>query len=203
VDVVPRFYPIVDAAGCASAAALLAFAGELIGAGALFLQYRNKKAFGAEMFAQARELRLRFPQVTWIMNDRADLGLAAGFQGPHVGQDDLSPDGVRRILGPNRLLGVSTHNLGQLRRADATSADYLAIGPVFTTHAKDNPDPVIGLEGVRSARAATRKPLVAIGGITRENCRSVLDAGADSVAVISDLLGSPRQSAEDFFRRLG
>ena len=201
--VVPRFYPIVDAARSASVGDLLAFAGELVGAGAAFLQYRNKKASGAEMFAQARELRRHFPQVTWIMNDRADLGLAAGFEGTHVGQDDLSPAGARRIMGPKGLLGVSTHNLRQLRRADATSADYLAIGPIFTTHAKDNPDPVIGLEGLRSARAATRKPLVAIGGITRENCRAVLDAGADSVAVISDLLGSPRQSAEDFFRRLG
>ena len=98
---------------------------------------------------------------------------------------------------------VSTHNPEQLVEADRTSADYLAIGPVFPTRSKANPDPVIGLDGVRRARALTRKPLVAIGGITRENCRSVIEAGADAVAVISDLIREPRKSAEEFFRILG
>jgi thiamine-phosphate pyrophosphorylase len=137
------------------------------------------------------------------MNDRADLCLAAGFDGVHVGQDDLSPESVRRIIGPERWLGVSTHNPEQLREADATSADYLAIGPVFATTSKERPDPVIGLEGVRLARELTRKPLVAIGGITRTNAASVIEAGADSVAVISDLILDPRSAAEDFFRILG
>ena len=100
-------------------------------------------------------------------------------------------------------LGVSTHNPEQLAAADKTPADYLAIGPVFATSSKINPDPVVGLEGVRRARAMTRKPLVAIGGITRANARSVIDAGADSVAVISDLLRDPRKSAEEFLRILG
>lgn len=136
------------------------------------------------------------------MNDRADLCLAAEFDGVHVGQDDLSPESVRRIIGPDRWLGVSTHNPEQLREADQTSADYVAIGPVFATSSKMNPDPVVGLEGVRRARALTRKPLVAIGGITRTNAVSVIEAGADSVAVISDLVQDPGKSAEEFLRIL-
>jgi thiamine-phosphate pyrophosphorylase len=141
--------------------------------------------------------------VRLFMNDRADLCLAAEFDGVHVGQDDLSPQAVRAIIGPDRWLGLSTHNPEQLREADLTSGDYLAIGPVFATTSKEKPDPVVGLEGVRRARALTRKPLVAIGGITRANAASVIEAGADSVAVISDLLQEPQKSAEEFFRILG
>jgi thiamine-phosphate pyrophosphorylase len=137
----------------------------------------------------------------FIMNDRADLCLVAEFDGVHVGRDDLSPESVRGIIGP-RWVGVSTHNPEQVKEADLTSADYLAIGPVFSTSSKGQPDPVVGLEGVRRARQATRKPLVAIGGITRGNAASVIEAGADSVAVISDLLRDPRKSAEEFFRVL-
>jgi thiamine-phosphate pyrophosphorylase len=140
--------------------------------------------------------------VKLIMNDRSDLCLAADFDGVHVGQDDLSPESVRKIIGPARWLGVSTHNPVQLREADLTSADYLAIGPVFATSSKEKPDPVVGLEGVRRARTLTRKPLVAIGGITRANAASVIEAGADSVAVISDLLREPGKSAEEFLRIL-
>jgi len=171
------------------------------------------------MLEQAREMKERLgshPNVAksaplgWgtqdsvrlIMNDRADLCLAADFDGVHVGQEDLSPESVRGIIGPDRWLGVSTHNPEQLREADLTSADYLAIGPVFATSSKDRPDPVVGLEGVRRARQLTRKPLVAIGGITRANAAAVIGAGADSVAVISDLLRDPRKSAEEFFRIL-
>jgi thiamine-phosphate diphosphorylase len=146
--------------------------------------------------------------VRLIMNDRADLCLAADFDGVHVGQDDLSPECVRKILGWGteenaRWLGVSTHNPEQVLVADQTSADYLAIGPVFATSSKANPDPAVGLDGVRRARELTRKPLVAIGGITRANAGSVIDAGADSVAVISDLLRDPGKSAEEFLRILG
>jgi len=136
------------------------------------------------------------------MNDRADLCLAAEFNGVHVGQDDLSPEGARRVIGPTLLLGVSTHNPEQLAEADKTSADYLAIGPVFSTKSKQNPDPEVGLAGVRRARELTRKPLVAIGGITRENAHSVIAAGADTVAVISNLVNEPGKSAEEFFRIL-
>lgn len=140
--------------------------------------------------------------VRLIMNDRADLALVAEFDGVHVGQEDLSPESVRKIIGTDHWLGVSTHNPEQLAEADKTSANYLAIGPVFPTSSKDKPDPVVGLEGVRRARQLTRKPLVAIGGITRANAASVIEAGADSVAVISDLLREPRKSAEEFFRIL-
>ena len=161
------------------------------------------------MLEQALELRRHLRagapaphEVELIMNDRADLALAAGFDGVHVGQDDLLPDSVRRVIGSDRRLGVSTHNPDQLQEADQTTADYLAIGPVFSTSSKEKPDPVVGLEGVRRARQLTRKPLVAIGGITRSNAASVMEAGADSVAVISDLLRDPRKSAEEFFRIL-
>jgi thiamine-phosphate pyrophosphorylase len=155
------------------------------------------------MLEQARELKRRVGgTVRLIMNDRADLALVAEFDGVHVGQEDFSPESVRGIIGSGLWLGVSTHNPEQLAEADTSSADYLAIGPVFATSSKDRPDPVVGLEGVRRARELTRKPLVAIGGITRANAASVIEAGADSVAVISDLLREPRKSAEEFFRVL-
>jgi thiamine-phosphate pyrophosphorylase len=138
-----------------------------------------------------------------IMNDRADLCLAARFNGVHVGQDDLSPEGARKVCAEPLIVGVSTHNLEQLRAADTAPVDYIAIGPIFATASKINPDPVVGLEGLRQAHAATKKPLVAIGGITLKNCQSVMDCGADSVAVISALVSNPRQKAAEFLRILG
>ena len=215
----PRLYPILDSSANTATEHLLAFAAQLVAGGCTLLEYRNKSGTVRVMLEQARELRNHFPShldaannaalewgargsVRLAMNDRADLCLAAAFDGVHVGQEDLSPESVRRIIGPHRWLGVSTHNPEQLRKADQTSADYLAIGPVFATSSKDRPDPVVGLEGVRRARRLTRKPLVAIGGITRANAVSVIEAGADSVAVISDLLREPRKSAEEFFRIL-
>jgi thiamine-phosphate pyrophosphorylase len=204
----PRLYAIVDSSVPESTQDLVAYAEELVMGGCTVLQYRNKSGNSRVMLEQARELRrlcrtgVSDPHVRLIMNDRADLALASGFDGVHVGQEDLSPESVRAIIGPERWLGVSTHNPEQLREADLISADYLAIGPVFATSSKQNPDPVVGLEGVRRARALTRKPLVAIGGITRANAASVIEAGADSVAVISDLLREPRKSAEEFFRVL-
>lgn len=202
----PRFYPILDAA-CFPTPELLTAAEQLVGAGVEIVQYRNKLADAGAVLAQARSLRERCMEsgasIRLIMNDRADLCLAAKFDGLHVGQNDLSPESARRIIGTERWLGVSTHNPEQVIDADKTSADYIAIGPVFATASKVNPDPVIGLGGVRQARALTNKPLVAIGGITRENCRSVIDAGADSVAVISDLIRDPGKTAEEFLRILG
>jgi thiamine-phosphate pyrophosphorylase len=156
------------------------------------------------MLEQARELKRRLSgSVKLIMNDRADVCLAAEFDGVHVGQEDLSPESARKVIGEGLWLGVSTHNPEQVKEADKTSADYIAIGPVFSTASKANPDPVVGLEGVREARVLTRKPLVAIGGINCANCRSVIEAGADSVAIISGLMREPRKSAEDFLRILG
>ena len=203
---VPPLYAILDAAFFSTTENLMACADHLVAGGCTLLQYRNKSGTARSMLEQARELRRRArasaPHLRLIMNDRADLALIAEFDGVHVGQDDLSPESVRKIIGPDRWLGVSTHNPEQLAEADRTSADYLAIGPVFSTSSKERPDPVVSLEGVRRARLFTRKPLVAIGGITRDNAASVIEAGADSVAVISDLLREPRKSAEEFFRIL-
>jgi thiamine-phosphate pyrophosphorylase len=121
----------------------------------------------------------------------------------HLGQDDLSVPDARRVVGDELWVGLSTHNVEQVAAADQTSADYIAIGPVFATSSKANPDPVIGIAGVRAAKRLTGKPLVAIGGITRANCAAVMGAGADSVAVISDLIRDPRKSVEEFLRILG
>ena len=199
----PRLYAILDADCFPRADAMFTAAEELAAGGCTFLQYRNKSGNARRMLDDARELKRGVgDRAKLIMNDRADLCLAAGFDGLHVGQDDVSPESARYIIGPARWLGVSTHNPDQLAEADKTSADYLAIGPVFATSSKTNPDPVVGLEGVRRARELTRRPLVAIGGITRANARSVLEAGADAVAVISDLLRDPGKSAEEFLRIL-
>src|ERR1041385_6529946 len=170
----PRLYCIVDSTCFSNTPELLDFADALVAAGCTLLQYRNKSGNARVMLDQARELkRVIAAQVSQngrdtghpngddpirlIMNDRADLCLAADYEGVHVGQEDLSPESVRAIIGPDGWLGVSTHNPEQLRDADLTSADYLAIGPVFATSSKQKPDPTIGLEGVRMARAVTHK----------------------------------------------
>jgi thiamine-phosphate pyrophosphorylase len=201
--VLPRLYAILDVAAFPDSDGLMVAAEGLVAGGVRLLQYRNKSGNSRQMLEQARELKRRLgDSVLLIMNDRADLCLAADFGGVHLGQDDLSPEGARRVIGLNLRLGVSTHNAQQVGAADRSAADYIAIGPVFLTSSKAHPDPLIGIDGVRRARAQTLKPLVAIGGITRENCRSVVEAGADAVAVISDLLRDPRKSAEAFCRIL-
>jgi thiamine-phosphate pyrophosphorylase len=202
----PRFYPILDA-GLLSRAGLSieGFARELRVAGIRFLQYRDKDASDEVLLQRAAILRRIFPasDSCLILNDRVPLVVSAGYDGVHVGQEDFSPADARATLGSELIVGVSTHGEGQLVHAADSPVDYVAIGPVFATSSKQVPDPVVGLEGVRSARALTDKPLVAIGGITRANCAAVMDAGADSVAVISDLIQSPGKSVEEFFRRLG
>ena len=188
----PRLYPILDADALARAGVPLAMAAyALRDAGVRWLQYRDKRASDGEVVERMRELRAIFPagEAMLLLNDRVHLCEAVGADGVHVGQEDMAAKQARKVLGPERLLGVSTHNVKQLRAALKTgAADYLAIGPVFGTGSKDNPDPAVGLEGVKAARALTRLPLVAIGGITSENGREVIEAGADSVAVISGLL---------------
>jgi thiamine-phosphate pyrophosphorylase len=198
---VAALYAIIDAGSFRRVkdpgAAMVKFARALVKGGVRLIQYRNKTGSGREMLEQARALKKAVGRKTLlIFNDRADLCLAAGLDGVHLGQEDLSPAAARRIIGKGRVLGVSTHNVRQVREADRSSADYIAIGPVFATTSKARPDPVVGLAGVRAARRATRKTLVAIGGITRANCRAVVGAGADGVAVLSGLLRTPRQSAE-------
>jgi thiamine-phosphate pyrophosphorylase len=206
----PRLYAILDVSCFSDRELMLEAAEEWVRAGISLVQYRNKAADAGVMLDEARGLRERCSRtrvpaphgLKLIMNDRADLCLAAQFDGVHVGQDDLSPESARKVVGTGRWVGVSTHNAEQVAEADKTSADYIAIGPVFATASKQKPDPVVGLAGVRAARALTRKPLVAIGGITRRNCRSVIEAGADSVAVISDLVRDPGKSVEEFLRIL-
>jgi thiamine-phosphate pyrophosphorylase len=199
----PRLYPIIDTSNFSGTEELLGFGRQLISGGATLIQYRNKKGSAREVLSHARQLRVTAGEgVRLIMNDRADLCLAAGFDGVHLGQDDLSPEAARSVIKEGKWIGISTHNLQQAIAADSTSADYIAIGPIFGTKSKERPDPVVGLEGLRKVRAATHKPLVAIGGITLSNGRSVIDAGADSVAVISCLLASPVKTVEDFIRIL-
>lgn len=199
----PRVYPIVDAANFSSSRDLLDFARKLVSGGATLLQYRNKQGTARQVLSDARNLRLATGQgIRWIMNDRADLCLAAGCDGVHVGQGDLSPESARTVVEAGKWVGVSSHTIEQAIAADATSADYIAIGPIFETKSKEQPDPAVGLESLKKVRAATHKPLVAIGGITPANCRSVIDAGADSVAVISSLLRWPSKTVEDFIRVL-
>ena len=198
----PRLYAIVDAA-LLGTRVTSDFVKELLEGGVTLLQYRNKTGTAGQVFEQARMLRrLVGERATLILNDRTDLALAADCAGVHLGQDDLSAEGARVVAGKRLLIGVSTHSVEQVRAADAGPADYLAIGPVFATASKERPDAVVGLAGVRAARGATRKPLVAIGGITRGNCHSVLEAGADAVAVISDLVREPKKAAQDFLRLL-
>jgi thiamine-phosphate pyrophosphorylase len=193
----PRLYPILDAGLLLRAGlSIEGFARELRHAGIRFLQYRDKEATNEVVLERAALLRTIFPasDSCLILNDRVSLVSTARYDGIHVGQEDLSPAQTRATLGHDVLIGVSTHGEGQLRSAADGPADYVAIGPVFATASKQNPDPVVGLDGLRAARALTAKPLVAIGGITRANCAAVIQAGADSVAVISDLIPRPGSS---------
>jgi thiamine-phosphate pyrophosphorylase len=206
--ILPRLYPILDAEILAARSlSLAAVASELRAAGVSLLQYRDKNGSPQEVLRAAAILREAFSgsACRLILNDRADLAVLAGFDGVHVGQGDLSPEDARRVVGPDAIVGVSTHTDEQARLANQSCADYIAIGPVFATGTKPDASPVVGLEGVRRAHALTTKPLVAIGGITRANARSVVEAGADSIAVISALFApneSPAQVARDFLARL-
>ncbi len=189
--VLPRLYVILDAAlltvpetECAQ---------RLAAAGVCLLQYRNKGASARELFESSKRLSsLLIPQgVTFVVNDRADVAFAAEASGVHVGQEDLRAEAARSVIGAGKLIGVSTHNLDQFKDAAASSADYVAVGPVFSTSTKANPDPVVGIELIRRVRPLTDKPIVAIGGITLESAAEVIRAGADSIAVISDILLAP------------
>ncbi len=210
--VFPRLYAIADVDVLAVRSLDLAsFALELRAAGINLLQYRNKQGSPRAMLHDAALLREMFPaggDTRLILNDRADLTLLSGFDGVHVGQDDLTVEDARHIVGPNTWVGVSTHSPQQVIEADQTSCDYIAYGPIFATATKNNPDPTVGLAGLQMARTLTRKPLIAIGGITRTNCRSVFDAGADSAAVISALLPasnglqSTQQIAKEFLAQM-
>lgn len=224
----PRLYPILDAELVLRGMGpdqeerrhlLQHLVRELADAGVEILQYRNKRDEDAVVAQDALAMReaalamreaaghavlipMRLTPMRLILNDRAGLVKAAGWDGVHVGQEDLSPEQARLLVEPGAIVGFSTHTPEQVIAADAEPVDYIAIGPVFATASKQDTSPVIGLEGVARARALTNKPLVAIGGITRETAAAVYDVGADSVAVIAAIFGgvgrSPAQSARDF-----
>ena len=179
---------------------------KLAAAGVRLLQYRNKRASARELFESSKGLSsLLIPQdAIFVLNDCADVASAVEASGVHLGQEDLRAEAARSVIGTGKLLGVSTHNLEQFKEAAATSADYVAVGPVFSTSTKANPDPVVGIEFISSARALTGKPIVAIGGITLERAAEVIQAGADSVAVISDILlaRDPGQRARQYIEVL-
>lgn len=186
--VFPKLYVILDAVLLSTSE--ISCAQTLIEYGVELFQYRNKRATSRKLFEVQRELELlsRPRGVRAVVNDRADVAAIVGAGGVHVGQEDFGVEETRRLVGAGCLIGVSTHNMEQLRAADRTSADYVAIGPIFATATKENPDPTVGLEFVSRARSTTRKPLVAIGGITLETAREVWEAGADCVAVGRDIV---------------
>jgi thiamine-phosphate pyrophosphorylase len=200
----PNFYAILDAGFLSRRGVDIAdFARAIRDAGVRLVQYRDKGAAPQVALRNADTIRdvFRESDCLLVMNDRADLAVLSGWDGVHVGQDDLTPEDARTVVGVARWVGVSTHTEEQVRRADLSCADYVAVGPVFATGTKLDAEPVIGLAGVKVARSLTKKTIVAIGGITRENARSVIDAGADSVAVISALIvkGEPvAKVARDF-----
>jgi len=210
---IPRLYAIADSGALARfGLGLRKYAEGLAAAGVTLVQYRDKDAGPRTVLQNAAVIAEAFAGsgTTLILNDRADLAVLAGWDGVHVGQGDLPPEDAKTVLAASKsprltgetwgtqkliriaggIVGVSTHTEAQVVAADASAADYVAIGPVFATGTKLDASPVVGLEGVRRARALTRKPLVAIGGITRENARSVIEAGADSVAVIGGLFAA-------------
>jgi thiamine-phosphate pyrophosphorylase len=199
--VFPPLYAIIDAALLKTSE--LSFAEMMAESGVELLQYRNKRATSRELFDASRSIsaslsRRAEPRAyapRFIVNDRADIALLVKAGGVHVGQQDLGVEEARAIVGQDRWVGVSTHSLEQLDAADKTSADYIAFGPIFPTGSKENPDPVVGLDLLREARQHTRKPLVAIGGITLERAADTIRAGADSLAVARDLIASDDPSA--------
>ncbi|HLI75832.1 MAG TPA: thiamine phosphate synthase [Acidobacteriaceae bacterium] len=205
----PRLYPIVDVGTLtARGVSVEQFVRELLDGGVEILQLRDKQGAPQEVLRRAAAISKLIAGTSClpVMNDRPDLAVLAGWRAVHLGHKDMPPEGARRVFGESSAaVGVSTHNDAQVTAAQAGAADYVAIGPVFGTSTKADAEPVVGLEGVRRARALTRKPLVAIGGIRRGNAAAVVEAGADSVAVIGGLFAdgeSVAAVARDFLRIL-
>jgi thiamine-phosphate pyrophosphorylase len=198
----PRVYPITDRriSGLSHAEQVI----RLADGGATLVQLRDKQASALEFYEQAKAaLEIANKRgVQLIINDRVDIALALGA-GVHLGQDDLPPEAARRLLGDEAIIGYSTHSLSQLEQAAKLPVDYVAIGPVFATSTKENPDPVVGLEGVKSARKALgERPLIGIGGVSQANARDVIEAGADAVALIHGLLAQPETISANLHRLL-
>lgn len=191
--ILPRVYPILDTGTLER----LSFdpvqaAASMLEGGARILQFRHKAFWSREIFERAKTIAnlCREANTLFIVNDRADYAslLQAGI---HLGQDDLLPADARTVIGPDAIIGFSTHNADQMCAAQSEPVDYLAFGPIFATASKERPDPCVGVDGLRTARAMTARPLVAIGGITRNNASLCWSAGAGSVAVIADLYPTP------------
>jgi len=199
----PRFYPILDPEiAIRDGIDPIAAAEQILEGGATILQFRHKGFFSRTVFAQLERVAelCRDAGVLFVVNDRADLA-ALTNAALHLGQDDLTPTAARKVVGAKTLIGYSTHTERQLRAAAAEPANYLALGPIFGTASKQNPDPIVGLDELRRLRPLTDRTLVAIGGITRTNAQSVLAAGADSVAIIGDLFaenGNVRARTEEW-----
>jgi thiamine-phosphate pyrophosphorylase len=202
--VLPRLYVILDAA--LLTVSETECAQKLVDAGVRLLQYRDKAASSRELLEASKRLsNILAPRgISFLVNDRADVAALAGATGVHVGQEDLAVEDARKVVGAKRLVGVSTHNRAQFEQAAATSADYIAVGPIFSTSTKENPDPVVGTDLIREVRPLTRRPIVAIGGITLQRAADVILAGADSVAVIGDILraGDPGARARQYIELL-
>jgi thiamine-phosphate pyrophosphorylase len=185
----PAFYPILDTSVAARRGIRpVDAAREMLDAGVRILQVRHKGFFSREVLETAEKIAqmCRERGTIFVVNDRADVAQLTNAS-LHLGQDDLPPQSARKVTGAEIAIGFSTHNEAQLRAAEAEPVDYLALGPIFGTATKENPDPMVGLDELRRLRPLTKRPLVAIGGMTRENARAVLEAGADSLAVIGDL----------------
>ena len=207
---IARLYAIIDPTQTGGRSAIAA-AEALIGAGVRLIQFRDKRGSSREIFETGRQIAELVHRAggAFIVNDRTDVAVAADADAVHLGQEDLPVELARRVLqagtGATKWIGVSTHTLEQVREASRSTADYVAFGPIFATGTKEHPDPAVGIEGLREARRATRKPLVAIGGIALAQAPAVIKAGADSVAAIGDLLRYPDigARAQEFLRVLG
>lgn len=203
--ILPKIYPITDTlvSGLSHARQVEL----LVAGGASLVQLREKRASPREFYLAALDAMsiARKLGVQLIINDRVDIAIAVKADGVHLGQDDLPPDRARLLLGESRIIGFSTHSLEQALAADSAPIDYVAIGPVFQTSSKERPDPVVGLGAISEIKRRRSRPLVAIGGITLQTASSVIEAGADSVAVISDLLstGDPAGRMRRFVDLLG
>ena len=189
----PPIYPILDTAALANRNLAPVTAAEaLLEAGATLIQYRHKAFWSSDTYAEAQHIaRLcREAQALFILNDRADYSALLNT-GLHLGQGDLAPADARKLIGPDAILGFSTHNPTQMLAAQTEPVDYVAFGPIFTTASKAHPDPTTGPEALKHIRSLTTKPLVAIGGITLATAQTCFEAGADSLAIIAGLLPAP------------
>jgi thiamine-phosphate pyrophosphorylase len=197
----PSLYAILDAELAGDEISSIAEA--LASSGVEIIQYRNKSASPRVMYAECTRFAALFRERSrFIVNDRADVATLCGSGGVHVGQEDIAAEDARAMCGRECWVGISTHNLMQFESAIHTSADYVAVGPIFATATKNNPDPVVGVDFVRRVRPMTSKPIVAIGGITLENAEEVYRAGADSIAVVRDLIAAtdPASRARQFLK---